>query len=170
MLLGFYLYKHYPTWDVLFFAWLVCDFIAGCHSWYIMRAGIIHQEGYAERLNKIDAQQVSIKAINEPKRIPNLNELYSQVVPVVKFNKVRRFASTLLAMRAINENKIDLREDTWRTHFGGRDGYIKTRARFESVGAFTRKDARPNSPYIVCGKSGWYVVEQVAHGNENVLQ
>jgi len=93
----------------------------------------------------------------------------NQVITGVKFNKVRRFAQTLLNMRSVSESSVDLREDTWRTHFGGRDGYIRTRVRFENVGAFVRKDARPNSPYIV-SPSGWNVVQEVAHGNERVLQ
>jgi len=93
----------------------------------------------------------------------------NQVIAGVKFNKVRRFAQTLLNMRSVSESSVDLREDTWRVHFGGRDGYIKTRIRFENVGAFIRKDARPNSPYIV-SPGGWNVVQEVAHGNERVLQ
>lgn len=111
--------------------------------------------------------------ISQPAKYLDMNKadaggnVYAQVVPGVKFNKVRRFASTLLNMRSVSESSVDLREDTWRVHFGGRDGYIKTRVRFENVGAFVRKDARPNSPYIV---KRWDVVQDVANGNKRALQ
>jgi len=161
------------------------NFYAVITFWYLLIADFLFVTGWFPfardywNLGKNDTQQAG----NAPKEerpthgdlklIPRVMAggmvVNNQVVAGVKFNKVRRFAQTLLNMRSVSESSVDLREDTWRVHFGGRDGYIKTRVRFEQVGAFVRKDARPNSPYVV-SSSGWNVVQEVAHGNERVLQ
>ena len=104
----------------------------------------------------------------EPEReIQNLNMVYGQSVPQVKFNKVARFATTLLSMQAFGN--VDLREPTWKQHFGSRENYVQVRNRFENAGAFVRKTTANNSPFIVNGDGGWYVVGRVAAGDESVL-
>jgi hypothetical protein len=104
----------------------------------------------------------------EPRKIENLNAMYAQVIPQVKFNKVARFATTLLSMQAFGN--VDLREPTWKQHFGSRENYVNVRNRFENAGAFVRKTTANNSPFVVNGDGGWYVVRRVAAGDESVLQ
>jgi hypothetical protein len=103
----------------------------------------------------------------EPRKIENLNPVFSQSVPQVRFNKVARFATTLLSMQAFGN--VDLREPTWKQHFGSRENYVNVRNRFENAGAFVRKTTANNSPFVVNGDGGWYVVGRVAAGDESVL-
>lgn len=142
--------------------------------WWCWIFSIIVSIGYVGKvwieaglLKDIKPEPKEVKPEPEPRKIDNLNMVYSQTVPQVKFNKVARFATTLLAMQA--HGNVDLREPTWKTHFGSRESYVQVRTRFENAGAFVRKTTATNSPFIVNDKGGWYVVERVAAGDETVL-
>jgi hypothetical protein len=90
---------------------------------------------------------------------------YTQTVHTVTERKEKQFARTLLDMRTLadDDRKVDLREDTWRQHFGSRDAYVQVRTRLEQAHAVRRKDARLNAPFIV---SDWRVVQLMAQGEQ----
>lgn len=164
---GFYILEYYKqrglrTWDVDVM-FLVFQFFAVTVHIGMMVSGDLYQR----YMTDTDAVQV-IPAKKEPEQLYPSTPLkygemhqYTQTFQTVTQRKDKQFAKTLLAMRASNENHVDLREDRWKSHFGSRENYIQVRSRFEQAGGFARKDARRNSPYRV---SDWRVVELVAQG------
>lgn len=88
---------------------------------------------------------------------------YNQTFRTVTERKEKQFCKTLLTMRMLadDDSKVDLREDTWKDHFGSREKYVEVRTRFETAKAFGQKDRRINSPRIV---TDWRQVELVAQG------
>ena len=103
-----------------------------------------------------------------PRKVPNLNEpAFGFEIDGVRFSKIRQYAKTLLAMKAAGS--VDLREDKWIGHFGSRNKWVNVRTRFENAGAFVRNGDKKNSSFVVREDGGWYVIEQVAIGDESVL-
>lgn len=73
--------------------------------------------------------------------------------------KTKRMCRTLINQREAGF-EIDLREDTWKAHFGGRDNYVYVRD-VKMAGAFAKEFARDNSPFVVVN---WRIVEDGARG------
>lgn len=102
---------------------------------------------------------------NEPLRIQNMNEkpLYNQVTPLVKIDhmsrKIKHFCIVLITQRD-DGFKVDLKEDTWKAHFGGRDNYVWVRD-VKMGNAFAKEFPRDNSPFTV---TDWRIVERGAEG------
>jgi hypothetical protein len=90
---------------------------------------------------------------NEPRKILNLNTEgeYNQVTPLVKIDvwgiRIKRCCRTLINQRE-SGFKIDLREETWKAQFGGRENYVHFRDVI-MCNAFAKQDARKNSPFVV---------------------
>lgn len=164
-LAGFYIVQYYEqnairTWDVDV-VFMVFQFFAVITYPAMLTAGLMYQK----YMTSTDTPQIIQPQQEIPHSIPNMGELhqYAQEVKQVTTRKDIQFAKTLLAMRTLadDDSKVDLREDTWKDHFGGRSAYVEARSRFEQAKGFARKDARVNSPFIV---TDWRVVQLVAQG------
>jgi len=159
---GFYISQHNErTWDVNI-VFLVFQFFAVITYPAMLAAGLMYQK----YLTSTDAPQIIPPQVQEPARtIPNMGELnqYAQTVKQVTARKDVQFYKTLLAMKALDETKTDLREDRWKSHFGSRENYIQVRSRLEQARAIARKDARLNSPFVVIN---WRVIQLLAQGQE----
>jgi len=160
-ILEYYKQRNLRTWDVdtLF---LIFQFFAVIVYVGMIIAGLMYQ---AYMTDTDTPQIITPKPTELSRSIPNMGELhqYTQTLHQVTVRKDIQFAKTLLAMRMLEEGekKVDLREDRWKEHFGGRDKYVEVRSRFETAKVFARKDARVNSPFVV---SDWRVVQLVAQG------
>jgi hypothetical protein len=89
--------------------------------------------------------------------------LYAFQTPAVKIDvmsrKIKHFCIVLVNQRD-HGFKIDLKEETWKKHFGGRDHYVHVRD-VRLAGAFAKESSRTNSPFVVVD---WGVVEDGARG------
>lgn len=178
-LIGFYIVQYYEqdeklirTWDVDV-VFMVFQFFAVITYPAMLTAGLMYQR----YMTDTDTPQVmphlpvrSPQTGTEPEQIYPSTPLkygemhqYAQTFPTVTERKEKQFCKTLLGMRTLadDDSKVDLREDTWKEHFGGRDNYVEARTRFELAKAFGRKDRRGNSPFIVID---WRKVQLVAQG------
>lgn len=162
---GFYITRYYEKlnmrdWNVDA-VFIIFQFFAVTIHAGMLTAGLMYQR----YMTDTDTPQIMPRQQAIPQSIPNLGELhqYTQTFGTVTERKEKQFAKTLLEMRTLADNdaKVDLREDTWKDHFGGRDKYVQVRARFETAKAFARKDSRLNSPFIV---TDWRKVQLVAQG------
>lgn len=167
---GFGIVKYYEhrlerTWDVdvLF---LILEFFGVITYPYMLEAGMKYQNYMT------DTDTPQIMPHKEPEQIYPSTPLkygelhqYAQTFPTVTERKEKQFCKTLLDMQTLadDDSKVDLREDTWKDHFGSRDNYVEVRTRFELAKAFARKDARLNSPFIV---TDWRKVQLVAQGEK----
>lgn len=104
--------------------------------------------------------------VNEPqstRAIPNLNAVYEFQGQTVRLDhmsrKIKHFCIVLINQRD-NGYKIDLREVTWKAHFGGHDNYVNVRD-VRLAGAFAKESSRTNSPFVVVD---WRAVEDGANG------
>ena len=89
--------------------------------------------------------------------------MYAFQTPVVKIDvmsrKIKHFCIVLVNQRE-HGFKIDLKEETWKKHFGGREHYVYVRD-VRLSGAFAKESGRTNSPFVVID---WAVVESAAKG------
>jgi hypothetical protein len=89
--------------------------------------------------------------------------MYAFQTPVVKIDvmsrKIKHFCIVLVNQRE-HGFKIDLKEETWKKHFGGRDNYVYVRD-VRLSGAFAKESSRTNSPFVV---TDWRIVEEGAKG------
>lgn len=162
---GFYIVQYYEqrnerTWDVDT-VFIVFQLFAVILYSAMLVAGLMYQR----YMTDTDTPQIITPQKEIPQSIPNLGEQhqYNQTFRTVTQRKDIQFCKTLLTMRTLAENdsKVDLREDTWKDHFGSREKYVEVRTRFETAKAFGPKDRRINSPRIV---TDWRQVELVAQG------
>lgn len=90
--------------------------------------------------------------------------IYAFQTPQVKIDhmsrKVKHFCIVLINQRE-QGFPIDLREQTWKGHFGGRDNWVRVRD-VRLAGAFAKEGSRVNSPFVVID---WNVVERGAKGS-----
>jgi hypothetical protein len=102
---------------------------------------------------------------NEPLRIPNLNKpTYETGTPLVKIDvmgiKIKRCCRTLINQRE-NGFKIDLREETWKAQFGGRENFVQFRDVI-MCNAFAKENPeRKNSAFVVVD---WKEIQRGAEG------
>lgn len=182
---GFYITRYYEKlnmrdWNVDA-VFIIFQFFAVTIHAGMLTAGLMYQRymtdtdtppAYASHLSAGSAQADADRQVmpKEPEQIYPSTPLkygemhqYAQTFKIVTERKEKQFCKTLLGMRTLadDDSKVDLREDTWKEHFGGRDNYVESRTRFELAKAFGRKDRRGNSPFIVID---WRKVQLVAQG------
>ena len=120
-----------------------------------------------DEYTKLDARYDVKPSVMPPVKVygnMNDNAVYENTTPKVSIDvmtiKIKRFSRTLITQRA-NGFKVDLREDTWKAHFGGRKNYVEVRD-VRMIGAFAKENPDlTNSPFVVVN---WGVVEAAASG------
>lgn len=152
--------NHARTWDVDIVFYILQYFAVTTWS-HMLVAGYLYQR----YMTDTDTPQVMPKEPEQiypstPLKYGELHQYAQEVRPAIE-RKDKQFAKVLLAQKALNENSVDLRESTWRAHFGSREAYITLRGRLEQSGAITRKDARLNSPFVV---QDWRAIQLLAQG------
>jgi len=161
---GLALTNHYrpitlEKWDVgVVFLWLIS---AALYWWIEILIKMALWQGY---MTSADAPAAAQAYRNEPKKYDNLNTAtLNSVTPLVKIDvmgiKIKRCCRTLINQRE-SGFKIDLREQTWLSQFGGRDNFVHFRDVIMSR-AFAKESERKNSPFVVID---WTEVQRGASG------
>lgn len=142
----------------------VCVLFVGIESLYAI---VIHLQVEMERIRRDEELPASHpQPVTEHRQIPNLGEpIYEGATPLVKIDvmgiKIKRCCRTLINQRE-NGFQIDLREETWKAQFGGRDNFVYFRD-VVMQNAFTKQDPqRKNSPFVV---ADWKEVLRGANGD-----
>jgi hypothetical protein len=132
------------------FAYMAMLFI-GFGSWYAIGIQLAAELDNYKKVNANTTPRPTYR--NEPLRIPNLNKpTYETGTPLVKIDvmgiKIKRCCRTLINQRE-NGFKVDLREETWESQFGGRKNFVQFRDVI-MCNAFAKENPeRKNSPFIV---------------------
>jgi hypothetical protein len=156
---------------IAFVRWLGVDALAyitvifvGLGTWYAIGIQLAAELDNYKRLNRSDVQNKSQAYRNEPRPIPNLNKpILENATSLVKIDamgiKIKRCCRTLINQRE-SGFKIDLREETWKSQFGGRDNFVHFRDVIMSR-AFAKESGRKNSPFLVVD---WEEIQRGANG------
>jgi len=134
-------------------------FVACCHAIFLLRAekSDLEYTSHAPEAPKRPAQRIM-----PPVRI---NGVVNQMtVDLVKFDKERGFARTLIQMRSDwGLDKVDTTEGFWvKSGKFPRSEFVELKNKWRHYGALFRKSEHANSPDTV---GDWKLVRKIANGN-----
>lgn len=157
------LYGQEPRgWDAIYAMLAELGIIVG--TLLVVSAFISQMYDEYKRVNGDNPKPKVNESQSQARTIPNLNAVYEFQGQTVRLDpmsrKIKHFCIVLINQRD-NGYKIDLREVTWKSHFGGHDNYVNVRD-VRLAGAFAKEHPeRVNSPFVVVD---WRAVEDGANG------
>jgi len=166
-LLGFSIRQHFGNGFDVYFTMTVLHAIALMHSAYIWKAGELYQRYVTNLDSKYVVEKVEDwntgKLVDIPITMNGQSIVYTQSVPVPKFDKERNFAVTLIRMYEYNPDTVDLTENKWvKTGKFVRAEFVGMLDKWRGHGIIDRAGDRKNAPYIV---GRWEAVRLIAQGN-----
>jgi hypothetical protein len=173
---GFAVYNRFPGLDVALLVHAPLDFIAGAWAVYLLKAGLLYQEGETKMLAGLDAEQAQrntkfAEAARSTIPTPKLNlfrqgggmEVLSQAVTMPKLDKEREIARILNDQR-VGGMKMDISETFWIRNGHWKDtpeGFRAIRNKWEYYKIVGKRGAASNSPYSIQNEQA---VELIATG------